>query len=172
MKKIISLTALMLFLTLSTSEVLAVDTAQSPTTTVKTSQSRKSLTPEQKKQLKEKRQQREDDINKRLKLTEAQKKQFVALRTATEAKQKPIHNQISTEMKKMRALKVANAPESQIDEQRAKIKSLRNALKETKIEHYKAVKKILTPAQQAEYDKIRKERQDNFDNRFKKQVKN
>jgi len=125
------------------------------------------FTPEMKAKMEQKR----AEMDKRLNLSPEQKEKMKAIHEASKTKIKPLFEKMKVEREKMKQLKDSSASKEEINAQRAKLKLIREQLKAIRTADFEKMQAFLTPAQQAEFNKMHDERKSHMESRKNKSDK-
>lgn len=119
------------------------------------------FTPEQKEQFKAKMEQKKAEFEARLNLTPAQKEKMKAIHQASRTKIQPLFECMKIERAKLQQLKSSGASEQAIQEQKQKVKQIRDQIKVIRKSNFEQIQAILTPDQQKEFNKMHEENKKN-----------
>lgn len=106
-------------------------------------------------------------IKKFLNLTPEQEQKAKAMREGSKGQIIPIMEKMKTERSKFRQLKEQNAPQKDLEAQRAIVKELHKQLQQIREANMKQFETILTPEQKVKFEKFRAERKAEMKKHFK-----
>ena len=105
-------------------------------------------------EMKAKMEQKRDEFEKKLNLTDDQKEKMKAIHQASREKIRPLFENLKAERTKLNQLKFCNSPEKDIQAQQDKINNIKKQIKAERKSNFEQIQAILTPDQQKEFNKM------------------